>query len=95
MAMKLRKTLHFAGRKYKDRDGNEKTVWTQCGVALHDPQTGSESIHLEFLPLTIPEGGLWFRLFDPKPKGESAGGGGSRNSGDGFPPDEGDGDVPF
>lgn len=60
----------LVARKYKDRDGNEKTQWTKIGAAF-PTQAGGYSITLEALPLpTMGDRGLETRilLMVPKPR---------------------------
>lgn len=94
----------LVARKYSDRDGNEKTMWTKIGAAF-PTQNGGYSITLEALPLpTMGERGLETRivLMVPKPKEDSQDRRNSRTSydrddertGRGFPR-ELDDEIPF
>lgn len=63
----------LVARKYTDRDGNEKTMWTKIGAAF-PTQNGGYSVTLEALPLpTMGDRGLETRilLMVPKPREDS------------------------
>jgi hypothetical protein len=91
MSKKLAYELVHAS-EYQDRDGQKKTKWTKCGIALRDDVTGNLSIKLEALPLGIT-GPLWLSLFEPKPRDEQGGGNGGATPG--HKPANPDEDVPF
>lgn len=58
----------LVGRKYKDRDGNEKTQWTKIGAAW-PTQNGGWSITLDALPLpSMGDRGLETRIVLMVPK---------------------------
>ena len=60
MASPTHKVVATTGT-YKDRDGNEKKRYTQCGIAFTDDQ-GRISIKLDAVPVT-PEWSGWLSLF--------------------------------
>lgn len=91
----------MTGRKYKTRDGQEKTAWTRVGT-MFPRDKGGFSIQLEALPLNIDEkGGVRLMAFPPKDRDERGGGGGARGGGGGGGYDDAsygakdDSDVPF
>ena len=54
---------------YTDRDGNEKSRWTKCGVVFES--SNGLSLKLE----SVPVGNDWngfFSLFEPKPRTQPA-----------------------
>lgn len=67
--------LCVAQRKYKDKNGQEKTVWLKIGE-IHE-HNGRQygvifpHINLAALPRKEGEDRLFFSLFEPKPKGEA------------------------
>lgn len=88
-----------APRQYKDREGNEKTAWTNLGVAWE--KDGKISVSLHALPLTGPDGTARVILMEPRPNDRQQGNGQSQqrneqsnNRGGGFP-DDLDDNVPF
>jgi hypothetical protein len=69
------------GRKYKTRDGQEKTAWTRVGT-MFARDKGGFSIQLESIPLNFDEkGGVRLMAFPPKDRDERGGGGGGRSGG--------------
>lgn len=81
----------MTGRKYKTRDGQEKTQWNRCGTMFRSKNGNGFSIVLESLPLTLDEkGGIRIQAFEPKPKDGQ--GGGARTGGGGFSDSDGYGD---
>lgn len=79
----------MAPRKYKDRDGNEKTSWTRVGTAF-EAKNGGWNVVLEVMPLPV-DGQIRFSLFEPR---EREGGGNQRGGGGGDYGGGGD-DIPF
>lgn len=57
-----------APRTYKDRDGNDKTAWTNVGVAWDND--GKINITLHAIPVAGPEG-VRLVLMEPKPQNDS------------------------
>lgn len=86
----------MTGRKYKTRDGQEKTQWNRCGTMFRSKNGNGFSIVLESLPLTLDEkGGIRIQAFEPKPRDGAGSGGGARTGGGGYsdaeygaPPDD-------
>jgi hypothetical protein len=64
MAMKKTHDAVYAGEKYTDRDGNEKTRYVNVG-ALFQRDDGSLSMKLESLPIGFNG---WVNFYEPKPK---------------------------
>lgn len=56
-----------AVRKYEDRDGNEKSAFTNIGVAFPMKDRDGYSIRLHAMPAPI-EGEYTILLFPPQPK---------------------------
>jgi hypothetical protein len=96
----------LVGRKYKARDGSEKTNWTKIGVAF-EGRDGGMNVTLDAFPVG---GGFIIREpkeYDPSQQrgGSRGGGGGAARGGGGFDdadygagmnsPPAGDDDVPF
>jgi hypothetical protein len=94
MAMKKTHDAVYAGEKYTDKDGNEKTRYVNVGV-LFTRDDGSLTMKLEAIPVGFNG---WINFYEPKPqegggKGERerpqrTGGGNAR----GGAPDD---DIPF
>lgn len=61
-------------RKYTDREGNERTYWTQCGSAWKR-ERGGFVIELDYVPVTVDaeSGKLKFIAFEQEPRDESGG----------------------
>jgi len=79
------------GENY-EKNGEEKTRWTKCGVVL-ETRSGRLALKLEMIPVGFSG---WFQLFDPnqdKDKKQSEQQGGQRQQG--APPVDFDADVPF
>jgi hypothetical protein len=51
---------------YTDREGNEKTRWTKCGIKIQKDD-GSESLKMDVVPLG---GDGWFTIKEQKPRSE-------------------------
>lgn len=64
MAMKKTHDAVYAGEKYTDREGNEKTRYVNVG-ALFQREDGSLSMKLESLPIGFNG---WVNFYEPKPK---------------------------
>jgi hypothetical protein len=60
-----------AVRKYTDRDGNEKSAFTNIGVAWPMKDRDGYSLRLHCLPAPV-EGEYSILLFPPKPREEEA-----------------------
>jgi hypothetical protein len=85
-------------RKYKGRDGSEKTNWLKIGVAF-ETKTGGYRVTLEALPLQqMNQDGTalecTFLLMEPREdsRGDKPSGGSRQKSNE---PDYGPGDIPF
>lgn len=85
-----------ATRKY-EQNGEEKTAFTNIGVAFKMRDRDGFSLRLHCLPAPV-EGEYTILLFPPKPKDDSRGGGqpagGSKPSG-GYSGGSADDDIPF
>ena len=56
----------FANGTYM-KDGEEKVRWLNCGAVIQTDK--GFSLNLDCIPTRRTEGeGLWFKLFEPKPK---------------------------
>ena len=64
MAMKKTHDAVFAGEKYADRDGNEKTRYINVG-ALFARDDGSMTMKLESIPVGFNG---WINFYEPKPR---------------------------
>lgn len=64
MAMKKTHDAVYAGEKYTDRDGNEKTRYVNVG-ALMQRDDGSLTMKLEAVPVGFNG---WINFYEPKPK---------------------------
>lgn len=64
MAMKKTHDAVYAGEKYTDRDGNEKTRYVNVG-ALMARDDGSLTMKLEAIPVGFNG---WINFYEPKPK---------------------------
>jgi hypothetical protein len=64
MAMKKTHDAVYAGEKYTDRDGNEKTRYINVG-ALFTRDDGSQTMKLESLPIGFNG---WINFYEPRPK---------------------------
>lgn len=64
MAMKKTHDAVYAGEKYTDRDGNEKTRYVNLGV-LFARDDGSMTMKLEALPVNFNG---WINFYEPKPR---------------------------
>lgn len=64
MAMKKTHDAVYAGEKYSDRDGNEKTRYVNVG-ALLQRDDGSMALKLEAVPVGFNG---WINFYEPKPK---------------------------
>lgn len=64
MAMKKTHDAVYAGEKYTDRDGNEKTRYVNVG-SLFARDDGSMTLKLEALPIGFNG---WINFYEPKPK---------------------------
>ena len=87
MAMKKTHNAVYAGEKYTDKDGNEKTRYITIGV-LFQRDDGSLTAKIESLPVGFNG---WVNFWEPKEddgKSQRTGGGNSR----GGDPDE---KIPF
>lgn len=64
--MSLKKTHDavYAGEKYTDRDGNEKTRYVNVG-ALFTRDDGSLTMKLESIPVGFSG---WINFYEPRPK---------------------------
>lgn len=69
MALKKTHDAVYAGEKYTDRDGNEKTRYLNVG-ALFQRDDGSQTMKLESLPIGFNG---WINFYEPKDR-EQAGG---------------------
>lgn len=64
MAMKKTHDAVYAGEKYTDREGNEKTRYVNVGV-LFTRDDGSMTLKLESIPVGFTG---WVNFYEPKPK---------------------------
>lgn len=64
MAMKKTHDAVYAGEKYTDNNGNEKTRYTNVGVLLQRDD-GSMTMKLEAIPVGFNG---WINFYEPKPK---------------------------
>lgn len=64
MAMKKTHDAVYAGEKYTDREGNEKTRYVNVG-ALLQRDDGSMTLKLEAVPVGFNG---WINFYEPKPK---------------------------
>lgn len=64
MALKKTHDAVYAGEKYTDREGNEKTRYINIGV-LFARDDGSMTMKLESLPIGFNG---WINFYEPKPK---------------------------
>lgn len=64
MAMKKSHDAVYAGEKYTDRDGNEKTRYINIG-SLFTRDDGSMTMKLESLPIGFNG---WINFYEPKPR---------------------------
>jgi Single-stranded DNA-binding protein len=64
MAMKKTHDAVYAGEKYTDREGNEKTRYVNVG-ALFARDDGSLTMKLEAVPVGFNG---WINFYEPKPK---------------------------
>ena len=85
----------LSARKYRTRDGQDKTAWSNVGVAFESKDGKGFSLSLHCIPVPDKESGevrLLMRL--PMPKDDAPRGGGSRG---GQSHDYGgdDTDIPF
>lgn len=64
MAMKKTHDAVYAGEKYTDRDGNEKTRYINIG-ALFTRDDGSMTMKMESLPIGFNG---WINFYEPKPR---------------------------
>ena len=64
MAMKKIQDAVYAGEKYTDNSGNEKTRYTNVGV-LFQRDDGSFTMKLEAIPVGFSG---WINFYEPKPK---------------------------
>lgn len=69
MAMKKTHDAVYAGEKYTDRDGNEKTRYLNVG-ALFARDDGSQTMKLESLPIGFNG---WINFYEPKEREQSGG----------------------
>lgn len=84
----------IAARKYRTRDGEEKTAWTNVGVAFQNKDGQSFSISLHCMPVPDKETGeIRLRMSVPRPREGHGGGGGSQ--GGYAPAGQGEDDIPF
>jgi hypothetical protein len=81
----------YAGEKYTDRDGNEKTRYVNVG-ALFTRDDGSMTMKLEAVPVGFNG---WINFYEPKPKEGEQRQERSRPSRSAPPADDDAGDVPF
>lgn len=70
--MKKLGNVTYAGGKFTDRGGNEKTRWIRCGV-LFKTAEGKYKLKMDSFPLGIgsPDEG-WFEVFEDKPRPQAA-----------------------
>lgn len=81
-------------RKYKTRDGEEKSAWTSVGVAFAQRDGKGFSINLHAIPVPDKESGeIRLVMREPKPRDDSQRGGG-RPQGNGSGYDDPD-NLPF
>lgn len=80
----------MAPRKYKDRDGNEKTAWQRVGAAF-EGKNGGWNVILEVMPLPV-DGQVRFSLFEPR---ENNGDKPARGNSGGGDYGRDDSDIPF
>ena len=64
MALKKTHDAVYAGEKYTDRDGNEKTRYVNVGV-LFARDDGSMTMKLESIPVGFNG---WINFYEPKPR---------------------------
>lgn len=64
MALKKTHDAVYAGEKYTDREGNEKTRYVNVG-ALFARDDGSLTMKLESLPIGFNG---WINFYEPKPR---------------------------
>lgn len=69
MALKKTHDAVYAGEKYTDRDGNEKTRYLNVG-ALFERDDGSRTMKLESLPIGFNG---WINFYEPKEREQSGG----------------------
>ena len=62
MAMKKTHDVVYAGEKYTDREGNEKTRYVNVGVAF-TRDDGSMTLKLEAVPVGFSG---WLNLYEPR-----------------------------
>lgn len=77
MAMKKTHNAVYAGEKYTDKDGNEKTRYITIGV-LFQRDDGSLTAKIESVPVGFTG---WVNFWEPKEddgKGQRTGGGNTR-----------------
>lgn len=79
-----------AARKYEDRDGNEKTAYTNIGVAWRNKSGSGYTVRLNAIP--APDNGEYvILLFEPKTDGGGRQQRGQRNT----QQDNLDDEIPF
>lgn len=64
MAMKKTHDAVYAGEKYTDREGNEKTRYINVG-ALFTRDDGSMTMKMESVPIGFSG---WINFYEPKPR---------------------------
>ena len=90
MANKKKFDAVYSGEKYTDREGNEKTRYTNIGVVI-ERDDGSLSLKLESIPVNFSG---WVNFFVPKEQDntkQAARAGQAANQARGIPED----DIPF
>lgn len=65
MAMKKTHDVVYAGEKYTDREGNEKTRYINVGAAF-TRDDGSMTLKLESVPVNFTG---WLNLYEPRAEG--------------------------
>jgi hypothetical protein len=88
MAMKKSHDAVYAGEKYTDRNGEEKTRYVNIG-ALFTRDDGSMTAKIESIPVGFNG---WVNFYVPKPRDEARAPAAERNSGGASDPND---DIPF
>jgi hypothetical protein len=93
MALKKTHDAVYAGEKYADREGNEKTRYVNVG-ALFARDDGSLTMKLESLPIGFNG---WINFYEPKERDQSQGQRSQRPQRSAPPADDfqDDGSIPF
>lgn len=57
-----------SGRRYTDREGQDKTAWTRVGVLIE--KDGKQYVKLEAIPLPNEKGEVFLTVFEPRERGQ-------------------------